>query len=67
MRRILREVLYWTLALIFAGIMLVGFGAEIFADKWFGGLLKVVLAFIGYAIESSGFGSLRTRWSNQDS
>jgi len=49
MRRILREALYWALSLIFAGVMLAGFFAEISVGTWFGGLLKVVLAFIGFA------------------
>ena len=48
MKAFLREVLYWTLSLIFAGIMLVGFFAEISVGSWYEGLLKVALAFVGF-------------------
>ena len=48
MKAFLREVLYWTLALIFAGIMLVGFCAEISVAAWLVGPLKVILAFTGF-------------------
>jgi len=48
MKRFLREALLWALSLIFAGVMLVGFFAEISIGAWYEGLVKVALSLVGF-------------------
>ena len=48
MKRIVREVIFWTLSFIFAGMMLIGAIAEISLGTWFEGPVKAVLFFVGF-------------------
>ena len=48
MRRIIYELVFWALSLFFAGIMLVGFFAEISIGAWYEGPVKIVLSLVGF-------------------
>ena len=49
MRTFFRELLWWAAAMLFAGIMLVGFFAEISVSPWLMVALKIILSFVGFA------------------
>ena len=44
----LREIIYWTLALVFAGVMLVGAVAEFDIAPWAVGPVKIALFLAGF-------------------
>lgn len=48
MKRIIRELLLWTLSIVFAGVMLIGAVAEISIGTWYEGLVKIVLFLVGF-------------------
>lgn len=45
----LKEIIYWTLALVFAGVMLIGAAAEINVAPWAVGIVKIALFLVGFA------------------
>lgn len=58
----LREIIYWTLALVFAGVMLIGGGAEFNVAPWAVGIVKIALftaGFVGcvWASNKTAFGA----------
>lgn len=48
MGRIIRELIFWALSIVFAGIMLIGAVAEISIGTWYEGLVKIVLFLVGF-------------------
>lgn len=48
MKRIIRELLLWTLSIVFAGVMLIGAVAEISIGTWYEGPVKIVLFLVGF-------------------
>lgn len=48
MKRFIRELLWWALSIAFAGVMLVGFFAEISVGALYEGFVKVALSFVGF-------------------
>ena len=48
MRRFFRELLFWALSIVFAGIMLIGFFAEISVGTWVECPVKILLASVGF-------------------
>lgn len=48
MKWIIRELLLWTLSIVFAGVMLIGAVAEISIGTWYEGPVKIVLFLVGF-------------------
>lgn len=59
MKAIVKDIFYWALALIFAGVMLVGIIAYIDVAPWAEGLIKVGLFTVGFS--GCAWASNRTR------
>ena len=65
----LKEIIYWTLALFFAGVMLIGAVAEFDVTPWAVGIVKVTLFLVVFegCAWASNKTALGTRIAGKDS